>query len=123
MQPTSAADVAALQRLTPADTARVIACDSATRGVQERLVIGDGGLLAPTDDFILRRSDLAAGEEIDEAASERQEVLFVHLGAIAVEGEDGEVMLGEGDTLSLPAGTPRRYRAAKPTTLFRVNAR
>ena len=86
-------------------------------------MIGDGGLLAPTDDFILRRSDLAAGEEIDEAASERQEVLFVHLGAIAVEGEDGEVMLGEGDTLSLPAGTPRRYRAAKPTTLFRVNAR
>ena len=123
MRPTTSADVAALQRLTPADTERVIARDSATRGAKERLVIGDGGLLEPTADFILRRSDLAEGEQIDEAASERQEVLFVHRGAIAVEAKDGEVMLGEGDTLSLPAGTPRRYRAVKPTALFRVNGR
>lgn len=122
MRPTTPADVAALQRLTPADTGQVIARDNATRGVKERLVIGDGGLLEPTDDFILRRSDLAEGEQIDEAASAHQEVLFVHRGAIAVEAMDGEVMLGEGDTLSVPTDTPRRYRAVKPTALFRVNA-
>ena len=122
MRATSTADVAALRRLEPADAERAIARDAESRKVGGTIVIGPGGLLDPTDGFTLRRDDLLVGHAIDQAPSDRQEVIFVHRGALDIAAADGEVRLGEGDTLSLPAGVARCYRATEPTTLFRVIA-
>lgn len=111
-----------MRRLNPGDAETVIARDSVSRKDRSTLVIGAGGLLDPTDGFTVRREELAAGAMIDEAPSDRQEVVFVHRGSVTAAAADGDVELAEGDTMSLPGGVPRRYRASEPTSLFRVNA-
>lgn len=121
MRPTNADDVASLGRIGPDQIDRIIARDVDTRG-REKLVIGQSGSLPPVDDFSLRRNDLAARDTIRDPALERQEVLFVHRGALAVIARDGEVVLGEGDTISIPPCAERHYRAMVPTTVFRVSA-
>jgi mannose-6-phosphate isomerase-like protein (cupin superfamily) len=47
-------------------------------------------------------------------------VLFIHRGSVDVECENGFVTVGEGDTISLPFGLPRRLRADAGATAYLV---
>ena len=93
----------------------------AGNGVEEIAVItpratGDGFAPGPIEPwwphgFNLRGLRMGAGADVPAHVRAEEEVLFVHRGALAVRWAEGEVALGEGDTLSVPMGLARGFRA------------
>lgn len=60
--------------------------------------------------FNLRLLRLASGAQVPLHARDEEEVIFVQEGALEVGFGGGELVLGPGDTLSVPKGAPRRFR-------------
>jgi mannose-6-phosphate isomerase-like protein (cupin superfamily) len=52
------------------------------------------------------------GQEGPSLTSDRPEVVFVQRGSADVRVEDTILPLGSGDTMTVPRGLPRSYRAA-----------
>ena len=73
-------------------------------------------------DLNLRRLTLQTGAYIPMHARQEVEVLFVQSGTLEVSWDGGELMLGAGDTLSVPVGLERAFRntASVPAVLFVV---
>ena len=108
MAPTTRADADALDRMSPDDAAAVVVRHQQAADTHVTAVIGDEGPLAWDHGFRVDRLDIAPGETIDWDGADGKEVLFVHRGSVGVVCDDGVVPMGEGDTISLPPGLPRR---------------
>ncbi|MFD1789617.1 cupin domain-containing protein [Sphingomonas floccifaciens] len=124
-------DVAGELKTPPMDKLRecVVAADAmegnqnsplAANGVAEAPVItpkltGDGFVAGPIvgwwlHGFNLRRLTLTSGAYVPQHARREVEVIFVHAGTLEVSWEGGAIVMGAGDTLSVPIGLPRALR-------------
>ncbi len=128
MTPTSAEDVA---RLAVYDSAGIAACTVAHRrlepapasplarfaGVRECPIVGgasaaEGLPAGPLDwphGFHVRALHLDPGAGIPAHRRLEAEVLLMHRGELRVEWPGGALVLGAGDTLTVPVGLPRAY--------------
>src|SRR5688572_20640313 len=89
-------------------------------GAEEAPVIGDvdaaDGLRAGPisghwdHGFALRRLKLETGAVIPAHARAEQEVIFVQSGTLAVNWDGGALVMGAGDTLSVPVGLMHGFR-------------
>jgi quercetin dioxygenase-like cupin family protein len=89
-------------------------------GVEEAPVIGDvdaedGFTAGPISghwqhDFTLRRLKLETGATIPAHARAEQEVVFVQSGTLEFSWDGGKLVLGAGDTLTVPIGLMHGYR-------------
>ncbi|MGK6325244.1 cupin domain-containing protein [Sphingomonas sp. DT-51] len=92
----------------------------AREGVEEAPVItpvatGDGFIPGPIagwwpHDFNLRRLTMSTGAYVPSHARREVEVVFVHSGTLEVSWAGGEILMGAGDTLSVPVGLPHAFR-------------
>ena len=119
MPATSRAEAAALQ--STADAESIVFRDDKTQGSYVTAVIGETGPLDWDHGFALERVDIAAGEEVAWDGEAGVDVLFIHRGSATVPCADGEVVLGEGDTISLPAGLARTLRSDEGAVAFLVH--
>ncbi len=73
-------------------------------------------------DLNLRRLTLQTGAYVPMHARNEVEVLFVQAGTVEVSWHGGELLLGAGDTLSVPVGLQHAFRntASVPADLFIV---
>jgi mannose-6-phosphate isomerase-like protein (cupin superfamily) len=104
----------------------------AALGVEEAGVIGlqatrDGFAPGPIQGwwplgFCLRRLTLQTGAYVPEHIRYEAEVLFIQEGTLEVTWPEGAMMLGAGDTFTLPIGLPRAFRntASVPMKAFVV---
>jgi mannose-6-phosphate isomerase-like protein (cupin superfamily) len=111
MPVTSPEAIASLRRMRPGDEDQVIARAADAPAPGESLVIGEGGELPPAQGFTLSRLTLKAGEQGPKATSDRPEVVFVHSGSAEVVTPQASLKLDPGDTMTVPVGLPRAYRA------------
>ncbi len=89
-------------------------------GAEEAPVIGDvdavdGFKAGPISghwkhDFTLRRLKLETGATIPAHARAEQEVIFVQSGTLEVTWADGKLIMGAGDTLTVPVGLAHGFR-------------
>lgn len=89
-------------------------------GVEEAPVIGDvdaadGFAAGPIighwrHDFTLRRLKLSTGATIPSHARAEQEVIFVQSGTLEFNWDGGKLILGAGDTLTVPVGLMHGFR-------------
>lgn len=89
-------------------------------GVEEAPVItpmatGDGFTAGPISGwwphgFNLRRLKMRTGAYIPHHARAEVEVVFVQSGTLEVSWAGGEIVMGAGDTLSVPVGLPHAFR-------------
>ncbi len=72
--------------------------------------------------FNLRRLTLASGGYVPRHSREEVEVLFVQEGTIEMRWDDGAIVMGAGDTLTVPVGLVRAFRntASVPAVVFIV---
>lgn len=122
MRPTSADDVAKMKRANNSEAERMIVrAGAAPDGTLATRIIGPGGPLDWPHGFTLERLDVATGACIGASASSSAVVIFVHRGALKVAWDGGETALGEGDTMTVPVGLARDYRADHDTIAFIVH--
>jgi quercetin dioxygenase-like cupin family protein len=89
-------------------------------GVEEAPLIGDvdaqdGFKAGPIighwqHDFALRRLRLETGAAIPLHSRSEQEVIFVQSGTLEYSWEGGKLIMGAGDTLTVPVGLMHAYR-------------
>jgi quercetin dioxygenase-like cupin family protein len=102
--------VAALRRISPADAERIVVRPLPdARG--ETALIGDDTPLGGGHGFNLTRLNLGAGETFERTRRDGVEVLYVQRGTLEFRWGDGQATLATGDTLTVPAGLPRQFRA------------
>ena len=61
--------------------------------------------------FVLRRLTLDSGAAVGAHVRDEAEVIFVHDGVLEIAWPDGSLVLGPGDTITVPVGLARRFRA------------
>ncbi len=105
MPPTSPAEAAAMHRMTEAEA--IIVREDKTKGSYITAVIGEAGPLDWDHGFAIERFDIAPGDEVGWDGEDGVEVLFIHRGSATIPCADGELHLGQGDTISLPIGLTR----------------
>lgn len=91
-------------------------------GVADQLVIGPGAPLGWPHGFTLSRLKLSGGATRVHA-HDRPEVLFCTDGRIELHWPDGLLVLGAGDTLSVPAGVSRRFQGDGTLVIVRSGDR
>jgi len=84
-------------------------------------VIGNGGPLDGPHGFAVERLDLAAGGEHEVMVGESPDVLFVHLGDLAIRWPGGATTLGAGDTISIPPGPDWALASDSGCVVYRVS--
>ena len=110
MARTSAEQVAALRRMTPAEAERIVVRQrEGARG--ETALIGEEAPLGGGHGFNLSRLDLVARETVERARRDGVEVVFVQHGLLEFSWDGGRTELGVGDTLTVPTGLARSFRA------------
>jgi quercetin dioxygenase-like cupin family protein len=113
MPVTSPETIAKLRQMRAEDADQVIARATAVRRSGEQLVIGQGGELPPTEGFTVSRLWLEDGDASSSARRNQPEVIFVQSGEAEVVTENAKLTLGAGDTMTVPKGIDRAYRAAR----------
>ena len=121
MAPTSQQDADALDRMNAAQAETIVWRNEDANGTNVTAVIGADAPLDWDHGFEVDRVDIAPGDMIDWESAGSKEVLFVHSGHVDIECADGMVTLGQGDTISLPAGLPRRLSSAAGAITFLVH--
>ncbi len=128
MPPTTAADVARLNRMTAEELSRCVvrADDAATPeaypfgqdvGITESPIIGAtcdadsvcAGQMSWPHGFHLRRQRLQAGATSPRFERREEEVLMVQQGRLRLSCDAGEFELAPGDVMTVPIGMPRAY--------------
>lgn len=117
MPRTSAEQVAALDRPTQADAERLVWHARAGHGVTH--VIGQGAPLGWPHAFTLDRIDIDGEDDV--ASPTAPEVLFVQDGDLSVVTADATIVLGRGDTMTVPVGLQRRLTSNAPSIVYRVS--
>lgn len=112
MPPTSAAQVAALVRYTQAEAEILVvrAANAPTR------IIGDGAPLGWDHSYTLDR----LVDPDDTTSNNAPAVLFVHSGKLSVTSDDGTIILGAGDTMTIPVGL--EHRLFGEAVVYRVSS-
>ena len=64
--------------------------------------------------FALRQLRMTSGARIPLHTRFEPEVIFVHDGELSVSWPEGEVVMRQGDTMSVPVGIPRSFRNSGP---------
>lgn len=109
MAPTTEQDVLKLKRVTP-DEARNFAWKAGPATETEQLLIGENAHFSWPHGFTLSR--LVPQPDTPRAyPSTDPKVLFVHQGTIVLSWDGGSLVLGPGDTLSLPDGVAHSLTA------------
>ena len=111
MPVTSPEAIARLRKMRPEDAGEIIARAPGSSRSGEELIIGEEGQLPPVEDFTLSRLTLSAGESTDSVQRDVTEVIFAQSGSAVVETGQAAVRIDEGDTMTVPVGLDRRYRA------------
>ncbi len=119
MPPTTPALAASLQRMTDAEV--IIFRNKKTKGSHITAVIGETGAFDWHHGFCMERFDIAPGEDIEWEGDNGVDVLFVHRGTVTIPCNDGDLEIGEGDTISLPSGLPRRVQSEAGAVAFLVH--
>jgi quercetin dioxygenase-like cupin family protein len=119
MPPTSPEQAAALRRSI--DPESIVFRNENADTSQVTAIIGEAGPLDWDHGFSMERFDIAAGEEIEWDGDDGVDVLFIHKGRVTVSAADGDLSLGAGDTLSMPAGLPRLLQSAEGAVAFLVH--
>ncbi len=120
MAPTSRAAADALSKMDAAQAQAIVWRHADTDGTSAIPIIGEEGPLNWDHGFQVDCIVIAPGETIDWDDADGKDVLFIHRGSVDVECADGFVTLGVGDTISLPAGFPRRLLANAGATAYLV---
>ncbi len=102
--------IESLRRMRPEDEPELIA-RAADAPDGESVVIGGSGPLPPAEGFVVSRLRLAGQEASPPSSGERPEVVFVQSGEVKVHVDDQCIALKTGDTMTVPVGTTRSYRA------------
>lgn len=135
MPPTSAADVAALDRIGQAQAERLVVRASvhggpgSHRGVVETPLIGgasaaDGLAAGPLDwphGYQVRRLAFAHDATVADHRRDEPEVLFVQAGGLAITVDGDRATLGAGDTVTIPVGSVRSFASTGGATIFAVH--
>ena len=111
MPPTSPQQAAALTLPTAQEAADFVWRDDRTDGSYATAIIGEAGPIDWAHGFDLDRIDIAAGDRLDMLPPEQPEVVFVHEGSLRVRWPDGDILLGAGDTMSIPVGLDRQFES------------
>jgi mannose-6-phosphate isomerase-like protein (cupin superfamily) len=85
-----------------------------------RPIIDPDGLFGWDHGFTLARLDIAIGDSLPAEAVGFPEVLFIHSGTLKLKWEGGELLLGKGDTITVPSGLKRQMSSEVGTSLYRV---
>ncbi|MBJ7253813.1 MAG: cupin domain-containing protein, partial [Sphingomonadaceae bacterium] len=120
MAPTSRAAADALNKMDLAQAQAIVWRHANSDDTSATPIIGEEGPLNWDHGFKLDRIDIAPGETVDWDDADGKDVLFIHRGSVDVACEDGFVTLGEGDTISLPDGLPRRLLSDAGATVYVV---
>lgn len=115
---TTRAQVEAMDRATPDQAATLVS--RAKAGAGETPIIAADGHFTDDHGFTLSRLDLDTGAATPSAPVEGIEVIFIHRGSLAVRWADGQVTLGEGDTITVPTGLTRTLATATGAIAFIV---
>ena len=121
MAPTSRDDADALDTMTGQQAEAIVWRSASMNGTNVTAVIGAYAPLNWDHGFEIDRVDIAAGEMIDWESAGSKEVMFIHSGQVDIDCDDGVVTLAQGDTISLPAGLPRRVSASDGAITFLVH--
>ena len=121
MAPTSRDAADALDTMTAKQAEAIVWRHENVNGTNVTAVIGADAPLNWDHGFEVDRVDIIAGEMIDWESADSKEVLFVHSGQVDIECDDGVVTLAKGDTISLPAGLPRRLSSCHGAITFLVH--
>jgi quercetin dioxygenase-like cupin family protein len=119
MPPTSPEQAAALRRSI--DPESIVFRNETADTSHVTAIIGEAGPLDWDHGFSMERFDIAAGEEIEWDGDDGVDVLFIHKGRVTVSAADGDLSLGAGDTLSMPAGLPRLLQSEEGAVAFLVH--
>jgi len=111
MPVTSKEVIADLRRIGPHHEREIIARAPQPRTPDEVLVIGQGGQLPAAEGFTVSRVTLSNLEATAASTSLQPEVVFVQQGEAQFCTGEERVTLGEGDTMTVPCGLERSYRA------------
>ena len=103
-------EIAHLRRMRPEDEPEIIARAAAAPGGESE-VIGEDGELPPAEGFTVSRLRLAGDQASPSTFWERPEVVFVQNGEVEVVADGVSVSLKTGDTMTIPIGIERSYRA------------
>ena len=115
---TTRAQADAMRRATMADAAMLVSRDRA--GTGETPIIAAGGHFQDDHGFTMMRLDLDPGAGLPAGRVDGVEIIFVHRGFLRVAWEGEHVMLGEGDTMTVPTGLVRSLASADGVVGFIV---
>jgi len=125
MTPTTADDVARLDRLTADETASCIlrhekiqrASSVGLPEISESPIIGaaspdegvGAGQMSWAHGFHLRHVAVNPGAETQWHTRAEEEVILMHRGRLLISTDDGDITIGPGDVITLPIGARRRF--------------
>ena len=119
MPPTRPEDAAAMRRVSPVEAGMFVVRSAGDQAGATR-IIGKGAPLGWSHGFTLDRLVLPAGAS-EQLPTGGKFVLFVHEGELELDcGEADTLVLGKGDTMSVPADLCPNVRATSAATLFIV---
>ena len=120
MPRTTREQVEALHRASPEEAESMVWRCFEPGGTAIHPVIGGEGALNWPHGFRLERIALAAGECLNVAPPDGPEVLFVQAGELILRWTDGEIILGPGDTITVPRGLAQQLHGASGCNAYRV---
>jgi quercetin dioxygenase-like cupin family protein len=120
MIPTSQDEAARLNRMTVEAAESIVWRNPGVEGTDVVPVIGKEAPLGWDHGFEVDRVAIAPGDGFDWNGDGEKEVLFVDRGSLFLSCADGELLLQQGDTISLPAGLARSARSEEGAVAFLV---
>jgi len=122
MPQTAREQVAAMHTPSQAQIDALVARAAPASKTGQTAIIGPDAALDWDHGFTMDRIDLACGETLDDPGTPAARVMFVHSGRLAVAWTGGgeQMILGPGDTLSVPVGLPLRLAAERAVRAFCV---
>ncbi len=120
MTPTSQDDAAQLGRMTAQDAEEIVWRNLIVEGTDVVPVIGKEAPLGWDHGFEMDRIAIAPGDGFYWDGNDEKEVLFVDRGSLFLTCADGELLVQQGDTISLPAGLSRSVRSETGAVAFLV---
>jgi len=121
MPRTTPEQVAALHRANAAEAERMVWRSRQPAGSGADPVIGAGGPLDWPHGFALERIGVTAGDSLGLPAPTGPEVFFVQEGELHVTWAEGVVVLGPGDTMTVPGGLARALSSVNGCLAYRVS--